>query len=203
MSPLDILKVADPQALMVKIGIYAGCVVACLSTGFYGGCSFKQNQWDADKFKAEKEARIEEKADIVIGHRSVENMAADKITVADADKFIKEAVAKAKAAKIPDIIITHNCPEVSTNAEISKMESDPRFSSNWVWLYDLSIRPRETELRGTPYAEIFSIGVDEAGAKIRKNNLACIGIQDQLNRLQERICDKQKTFHEPLSKFCN
>lgn len=201
MSPLDILKVADPQALMVKIGIYAGCVVACLVTGFYGGCSFKQNQWDADKFKAEKEARIEEKADAIIGHRAVENIVIDKISVAEADKFIQEAVAKAKAAKIPNVIITHNCPEVAN--ETVKIESDPRFSSNWVWLYDLSIRPRETELRGTPYAEIYTVGVDEASAKIRKNNLACIGIQDQLNRLQERICDKQKTFHEPLSKFCN
>lgn len=202
MSPLDILKVANPQALMVKIGIYAGCIVACLSTGFYGGCEFKQNQWDADKFKAEKKARQEEKADAINGHRSVEKMAEDKVSREDADKFIREAVAKAKAAKIPDIIITHNCPEVSTNVETPKIESDPRFSSNWVWLYDLSIRPRETELRGGSYAEIFSVGVDEASDKIRKNNLTCIGIQDQLNRLQERICDKQKTFNEPLSKFC-
>lgn len=192
------------QAQAVKLGLYALALVTIFSTGFYSGCTFKQNQWDAEKFHAMERAQKQEKKDTKEGQRTVENLKGDQGKTEGARVFIKEEIKKnSQTTKVvcPSVDKVVTVSTIDKPAEEIKDENAPivLLTPNAMRLYDVSARPQDIELRTRTYDSSAETTVDEGFEKIiRPNNLICADNYNQLMALRQRILDKQKSFPDSV-----
>ena len=196
----------NPQEQLIKFSIW---VLAFLLTGifsFIGGCVHRDHKYANEKLQAEKEARKEENKDANFSHRKMEQIAEDKILVSDAKKMVAEAL-----AKHPQLIVGPDCTaklevtdpsKVNTDETLKKQTWDYKLSAPAVRLYDLSISTGDVELRGRINEAARETDYNSGFEIITENGVWCAGEVQRLKRLQERICEKQKTFHQPLSEYC-
>lgn len=193
------------QAIAIKVGIYAIAALAIFSTGFYSGCSYKQNQWDAEKFHAMERTQKQEKADAKAGERTIGDFKENQGKVTGAGVFIKEELTKTNPPKITKVV----CPSVVSSAvvintdkpEVKENDEKPSaiFTVDAMRLYDVSARPQDSELRTRTYERTEETTVDEGFEKIiLPNNLICADNYNQLVALRQRILDKQKSFPDSV-----
>lgn len=206
LNPFDISEIP------YKIIVY-GIVLALTATfGAIGGCEYKQREWDKDKLAASEAARKLEKSDNSAGHRKIEQLGEDKITISEAQKLVKDALAGApkKLVSCGKLEVTKVIAEVKPGEKIEKKVEEKDDSAvepiyllpGTMQLYDLSVDPSNVGLRGSTYGNPEALEINEGFEIIFENNFSCATERSKLKRLQERICEKQKLFSQPISKFC-
>lgn len=195
------------QALAVKIGLYILTAILIFSMGFYSGCSYKQNQWDADKLHAMERAKKQEQADTKAGARTVENYKSDQRKTEGAQAFIKTELGKTNPPKITKVVYSPVEQVAGTSTvDINKVEKANEdhqaiLTADAMRLYDVSANPQDSELRARTYATTEEATVDEGFEKvILPNNLICADNYNQLVALQKRIFDKQQSFPDSVGQ---
>lgn len=197
------MSILDPTEEIRKIIIGAIVLALTATFGAIGGCEYKQRAWDKDKLAASEAARKLEKSDNSLGHRKIEQLGEDKVTLSEAQKWVEEAVKGA-----PKKLVSCGRVEVITSSAKNDKEPKieeapiPTFTRDFMQLYDVSINPSDVGLRGRSYETVPEIGVDEGFKAIERNNFKYNEELAKLKRLQERICEKQVLYKQPVSKFC-
>lgn len=196
------MSLLDPTELPRTI--ITGIIILGLSAtfGFIGGCEYKQRAWDKDKLVASEKARALEKTDNSLGHRKMEQLGADKITIDEAQNFVQKELSKRAPLVSCGKLTPVNPIEVKSD-EVNPVEIKPTFTAHSMQLYDVSVNPSDVGLRGTAYEAVPEIGIDEGFQIITKNNGIYSEEMSKLARLQQRICEKQKLYEQPISKFCS
>jgi hypothetical protein len=196
-----------PQELLIKIGIGVLIVVLTGAFSFIGGCSYKERSYANERVAASEKARSLEKADEGMSHRKMEQLAEDKVLISDAHKMVDEAL-----KNYPKVIVEPDCvakiavvgtPKSKDYDNAVEKIEQAKFSSDFTRLYDLSISTGDAELRGRLNGPAPEIEVTTGAGVIENNAITAAEIRLKLKRLQERICEKQKTFNQPQSKYCH
>lgn len=208
------MDLLNPQETIVKV-IICGVVLALTATfGMIGGCEYKQREWDKDKLASSEAARKIEKHDNSLGHRKIEQLGEDKVTISEANAWIQEALKGAPKKLVncgklevdpqwmkdkPQIVQLN--PGIKRDeTELDRME--PMLTRDFMQLYDVSVDPSNAGLRGQTYGTPAEISVNEGLEVVTQNNAKFSEDRAQLKRLQERICEKQVLYSQPISKYC-
>jgi hypothetical protein len=205
----------DPRVILAKIVWYIVVGLLCLITGFYGGCQFKQNQWDAEKFKQLEKTQKLEKQDKVDETKSATEFTKAKEQQGTGKAFVEQALSKKpKLTRTVEPRIIGNdgsCASGNGTGEgkinvvvkegtTQNEKTGTYFTADFMRLYDVSIQPGDIELQSRTYDEASGTSVDEGFEKVIKvNNLNYAACRLQLSTLIDRIIQKQKTFQQGVN----
>lgn len=202
------MSLLDPTEEVRKILI--GLIVLAVTggMGFVGGCHHKQKEWDSDKLASSEAARKLEKSDNSLGHRKMEQLGEDKITISEAQAIVKKALEGAPKKLVScgriEVVTSPAQPKIEEKKDETASDDLPVYLlPDTVKLYDLSVDPSNVGLRTRPYGEADATEVNEGFKVIFKNNFECAAIRSRLTRLEERICEKQKLYKQPISEHCS
>lgn len=223
-SVTSLLSVANPQAFLAKIGLYALVAFTFIGIGAYGGYKYAKNSCEAAKVEGMVQAQKQERKDTKAGEQTAKEFEADKRQIETARDFInKDSHDSTSKAPLAKILLRKASQEVGQKTESnnsihdktsgvttpasSDVQSDTKvvgdekiypvivLTDHFKQLYDVSIQPGNVELRAGTYATTEDTSLDEGFEKvIGPNNLDCASNTAQLIRLQERILEKQKIF---------
>jgi hypothetical protein len=200
---LSLLSQLDPRIWLSKIVWYIVVALLFLVTGFYSGCQYKQNQWDAEKFRQMEENTRKTKVDQTQGIKNTTEFTEGKRQAEQGKDFVKGQIQEHK----PLVRIVGSppvCPQpvkVETREGTVKDETTGVYlTAHFMQLYDVSSKPGDAELRSRTYKEAEGPSIDEGFEKIIvPNNEEYAAVRLQLNKLIDRIEEKQKLF-QPESK---
>lgn len=207
------MSLLDPTAEVRKILIYGAILALTATFGMIGGCEYKQREWDKDKLASSEAARKLEKHDNLAGHRKIEQLGEDKVTISEANAWVQKAL-KDSPKKLVNWgqVEVVKAPSLGNSEEMLKAEGkkdeittenlQPLLTRDFMQLYDVSVDPSNVGLRGSTYGTPAEIPVNEGLEVVTKNNAKFSEDRAQLKRLQERICEKQKLYEQPISKHC-
>lgn len=201
---MDLLQF-NPQAFFAKILWYLVTGLLCLIVGFFGGCQYKQNQWDAEKFREVEKTQKLEHQDSVAGVKKAEELRKDQQQAQESKDFVRERIQTRK----PSVRIISEPTQGNSNLEVKTQPGTVKdettniyLTANFMQLYDVSIQPGNTELRTRTYQDSEGPTLDEGFEKVViPNNQDCADQRIQLTRLIERIKEKQKIFQPAKGVF--
>lgn len=193
----DLLSTVNPFSWLKTLYIWLGIFITGLLLGFYGGCEFKQNRWDASNLHALEKGAKNEKQDAITGAKTVGKLETTNQQIQNTSNFIKDQPKK----PLVTIVQPTKCETqvvVSTNEGTKQSENSPTvfLTADFQRLYDLSVNPTDIGLRTRVYAEEHKVGIDEGFALIKRNNLQCAQDQARLDALIDRILQKKQNFKE-------
>jgi hypothetical protein len=200
---LSLLSNLNPQTLLTKAAVVIGWSLICVVGGFYGGCQYKQNQWDAEKFHEMEKAKGVEKTDKNDGIKKVEEFKQDTKQAEEGKDFVRKGIQEHR----PNIRVVE-APKVSAPAQVVTKEGTVKneetgvyLTANFMRLYDVSSAPGLAELRTRAYDETNGPTLDEGFEKIIvPNNQKCAAERLQLTKLIERIEQKQKLYKKSVDQ---
>lgn len=197
------LSQLDPRIWIAKILWYIVTAILCLIMGFFGGCQYKQNQWDAEKFKQLEESTRKERKDATQGTAKIEEFKQGEKQAGEGRDFVRQGIAGKKP--LVRIVAQPDCPkpvEVLPKEGTVKNEITGIYlTAHFMQLYDVSVQPTDVKLRAGNYEEAEGPSFDEGFEKvIVVNNAEYAAVRRQLNTLIDRIEQKQKLY-QPEGTF--
>lgn len=198
------LSLLNPQTLLAKIGVFVLWSLIVFVGGFYSGCEFKQNQWDAEKFKQVEKAKELERKDASAGTKKIDQLKQDEKQAGEGKAFVANELAKnnpliVKKAK-PTIVIAGETKKEEVKVEtqpgtIKDEDSDIYLTVAFMRMYDVSVSPGDAEIRTRTYTNSEGTEIVQGFREvIIPNNEECAATRNQLTRLIERIREKQKIY---------
>jgi hypothetical protein len=204
----SVLSALNPFTWLQTILIWLGLFAVGLIVGGIGGCNYKQNQWDAEKFRQMEKAKKQEQQDAAVGVEKIGELKEDKKEIEAGKTFIGKELGAGAGSKpliiYRDKVVPVACPQINPNPStsvpgVSNVSKDPVFlmSPHFMRLHDVSAKPGDIEIRTRTYGASEEATLDEGFEKvIVPNNLSCAEDRVKLQRLQERIIQKQRVFKQ-------
>lgn len=204
----SVLSALNPFTWLQTILIWLGIFAVGLIVGGIGGCNYKQNQWDAEKFRQLEKAKKQEQQDLALGAETLGKFKEDGKEIEAGKTFVDQALSIERPRKpliiVKEKIVPIACPQINPNPSTpipsgDTNAQDPVFlmSPDFMRLHDVSAKPGDAEIRTRTYGASETATLDEGFKKvIVPNNLSCAEDRAKLQRLQERIIQKQRVFKQ-------